>query len=823
MFSTEIAENWQTFSTSYDPSRPVSLIVGAVAAFVPFAFSAYALTYAAWPRCTGSLRAITSVPLAGALWTAHYLAPLLLGANAPLVRIVLWALLWVGIAAIIYSSYGYTLFGFSFKRRRLGGRGSAADKVVAFVGLGLILGSLLLIPMLGGLDYDPASRLGAYFLALLGIVFLGAATKSKSKAALGGFFLLLALSLLAWAMGRYPVCTPLSRSGATIQQGLEQLSGSGLWPMYGFSGLISSLGFVIDLSVCLTVCVLIGVAAVVGVNALLRPADARAPAALVAAVALGVTAIFGTYVYLVGVSALEYGSSMASGVFEAVSAVETLQQDGLDPSTIDSAFDSLSSSSTHLNLSTLILKGLEKLHVFQLASLAIYQRIDGSDFEHLAWGLTDGARGLVISGMGVVTTLNVTYLLLSPGGEEFSPYDILGPSIIEGTLPPERVRQALLRMDEGFGQVSLGFPLLRSSARNLSQVDFQHLASESPSPGEQLVEFEDLGEQIDAAVDVLEVLLSPSDGLSPATSLLFALYSLSQDAREYYDLRDPDRLPGMEEVRGNLSVVANSLLDPKFVQAQNTGGGVAGATKFLSDVVEIVDGITDLASSTREVAIRLEDLTERFSSVNLSEVSDAELYELQDISEEAVRESEQLGDRAASLENRISQMMQAANSGGYGYANELAVVSSNSLQQILDYLVLAREVSEFSSGVSALVSSSRSFRDLGLGFDRLQREIASGSWGAAEETVSNLSLNLFEGRIRVETLLTKLEALSGKVKLPITQEQVQGIVDVSSSIQLKLDSLRELIRAQDAPACIQVMEEMRQDYLTLEQLIRLRD
>ena len=798
--------------------------VGTIAlAYIPFLFSAFSISYTAWPKAKINLKIMISLVLAAILLVLHCFLLATTSAGVTFVRLFLCSMVWLFIGCLAYMAYlrNYEISKFSSlgkvpglsKLAQLGLKGWLALLAALLFGM-----AFLIIPLLTDLSTNLLWRYRAYMVALAGVAVLGMVTRNKVKTVLVGIALILLVSLAAQAVRFYPIGTPLLEANSLVQEGFQaELPFGDIGDLKRISGLLSQFSLAADAVVALLSVTLIGVASVVLTNGLIGRAGQRTVLVFILVLLLLVPGLLIPYVYSLSVGTLEFGANIGLGALKGFNLIEITEEGDLSNETLHDARLNLIAAGESFERSECLLIGLERLRLFEFVGLLPIIGQYSQNARYLAWGLSNAGKGLQISGLGVVDILNGILIIFDGDGtNSVHSFDLLGPRLMEEDLNETLLAQGILQVDTAFAHIISGFPSIRCSLDNLSQVKPQVFAHNFPDVAEGLEDLLNITEDLGTGIDVAEVFLSHgSNDFTPATHFIYAAYSMARVAPSLMDLRNIEVLPNLDNVISNLSYVSNSLADPTIVRIRKEGGDVGNSIVFVSDAIDLIESMAELGDCTTQVAEGVEEIRRKFEQKQIYNLSYVELAEWNASATALTEHAEDLSIRIDEIEDRIDIMLSKAIEKQYGYTNQLATEGIDMLEEVLMFLKELHGLVDFSYGVRSLVSSVTEFRNFYYDLDRLERQIKMGSMDSALQTAGIARQELKDGRIHTEDTLDRLERLSKEVEIPITDEQITEIIDTATAIELKMTNLQNQISAGNQEESLKVVSEIREDFTDL--------
>jgi len=798
-----------------------------VSGYVPFVLSALPISYAAWPKAKAPYRVIAPLVLAAILLAFN---SFLLATTRPglsLGTLLACAVLWFVIGGLAYL---LSVKRLSFAQAKQGALASAVGTlgarnwILVFSAVLLLMG-LMLIPIVVDLSSNLLWRYRAYMAALAGVAVLGVGLRKKAKTVLLGLFLVFSISLVNIFLGVYPTGTPLLRAASLISEGAQaNTSFAGVEGLKQASATISRFALISDLIVLALATCLIGVSAVVLTNAILGRPTGRTILSLVLVVILLVPGLLIPYVYSLGVGSLEFGGNLGIGALESAYLVDLVEQGELSNKTLSEAGAHLRSAGERFLKSEQLLTGLDRLRLFGFVSLLPVVGEYSYNARYIAWALPNAAIGLQTSALGILTILDGILVVFDGNATaRIDSFDVVGPRLMNEDLDDSLVRRGILEIDSAFPQIILGFPRIRSSVGNLSKVNPEIFEGKFPDVSDSLEQLLANASQLADGMDAMEVLLGHDDSVyAPATSFLFASYSFASLSPRFTDLREPEQLPGMDDVISNLSEVSKALNDPTISRLRDDGGEVGDSLWFLVDAVGLAQEMAGVGEYAKQVAQGIEAVRVRFEEKTIQNLTDLELEEWDEAVATLIEDANDLSVRTQDIEDRIEAMIERAVKNQYGYANDLATSSIELLRAATDFLIKLERLSELSLGLESLIDAVRSFRDFYDEFERLQRQIEAPNWDAADQTMDGATKALKNAKAETEDALVRLERAGQEIELPIDEQDVERVIDAAASIELKLVALETQMATRNQEQALALVSEMRSDFSQLAEELRLR-
>jgi len=796
-------------------------------AYVAFVPSAVPISYAAWPKTRAGYRAISSMALAAILvvFNAFWLATTQSGIT--LGGLLLCSGIWLILGVVIYLA-GVGKLSIFRPGRRMAPPAIARSETKKYVLVSsavLFAIGLLLIPVVWDLSSNLLWRYRAYMAALAGVAILGVYTRKKAKTVLLGLFLIFSVSLANLLLGLYPTGMPLLHAESFVTEAVTaKMPFADTAGLKFASALISRIAVISDTVVMGVAVVLVGVSGVVLTNALLSRPSGRTIISLILVLVLLVPGILIPHVYTIGVGSLEFGANLGIGASEANYLVDLVQKGEISNATLSEATLHLRSAGDRFLRSERLLAGLERLRLFQLVGfLPIVGEYSGAA-RSIAWALPNAAIGLQTCALGAVTILDgILCIFGSRGSVRIDSFDVVGRRLMNEDLDADLVRQGILRIDSAFLQVMEGFPRIRSSLGNLSQVQPQIFEEKFPGVSSDLRTVLASAAELADGMDAMEVFLRhANNGRAPATSFLFASYALARLAPRFTDIRRPEQLPDMRDVVLNLSDVSAALGDPAIRRLRNQGGDVGNSLSFLSDTVDLTQQMAGLGDHAKRIAVDIESIRARFGASSIQNLTEIQLEEWERAVEALIDDADDLAQRTKMIEEGIQLMMVKTANKQYGYANDLAASSVGLLEGAMDLLGGLERLSELSLGLNSLVDAARSFRDFHYQLERLQRQVELGNWGIVELTLDQALGALRSGKMQTENSLAALGWVAEKIELPFDTGYVERALDAAASLELKLVALEGLLAAQDQEAAMGMISDIRSDFAQLSEELKLK-
>jgi hypothetical protein len=796
--------------------------------YLAFILAGLSISHAAWPRLGQPLKIVSSLLLGAVLLLCHAFALISTRSGITLGGLVITAIFWGGVGALVYlASARGILHGMSERARDIPVISDLAGLspkhwIAILAAMALVL-SLIVMPLIIRMETHLPWRYRAYLLALLGTALVGAVLRKKLLAVVIGIGLVLLPSLLLLSMDQYPVGMPLLRANAMIQEGLRADL-----PFFGEAGIDQVLGLLAPFALATDVAIVvlsvafIAISGVVLSNALANRGTGRTPLALLLVFLLLIPGLLFPYVYALAVGGMEFTASLGTGALKGYGMVETIQSGELSNETLVSLRESLVSAGESFSRSETLLLGLEQLRLFgfigSLPALGGYSATGRG----LAWGLSDAANGLQTSALGILDLLGgVLTAFGASGGDEIDTFDLLGPRILEQDLNESDVSEGIGQIDMAFGQVRLGFPKIRSSIGNFSKVDPTAFESSFPDIADGLEEVVASTQELEVGIEVAEVFLSDRTNPTAATHFIYAAYSIAKIAPNLTDLRDTKAMPSFDPVVSNLSYVSAALEDPAVVEVRSSGGDVGQGIDFVADTIDLITQIADLGEYALTVAESIDGIRERFEDKEVQNFTDVEIAGWSRDAESLVQDAENLGYKLETIEDTIASMVSRATEGKYGYANELATSGIEMLEEVLDFIDGLRDLEDFAYGLRSLVKAMASFKDFHDRMVRLDRQIAASNLEGALQIAREARDDLREGRLLTEELLERIEEVSNQIQLPITEEDAGRVVDAAANIELKMNALIGELAENDQEGSEAMMSEIRDAFATLAEELRL--
>jgi len=798
-----------------------------ISGYVPFVLSALPISYAAWPKTGKPYRVIASLALAAILVVFNSFLLATTRPGVTLGTLLVCAALWFVLGGFVYLlSVGR--ISFAWVRRGTVASGVAklgvGNWILIFSAI-LLLTGLVLIPIIVDLSGNLLWRYRAYMAALAGVAVLGACLRKKAKTVLLGLLLVFSISLVDLFLGVYPTGTPLLHAASLITEGAAaNISFADVGGLRQASATISRFALISDVIVMALAVCLVGVSAVVLTNAMLGRPTGRTILSLVLVVILLVPGLLIPYVYSLGVGALEFGGNLGIGALESAHLVDLVDVGEISNRTLSEAGAHLRSAGERFLKSERLLIGLDRLRLFGFVSLLPVIGEYSYSVRCIAWALPNAAIGLQTSALGVLAILDGILCVFDHNETAtIDSFDVVGLRLMNEDLDQSLVRRGILEIDSAFPQIILGFPRIRSSIGNLSKVHPEVFEKKFPDVSDSLEQLLANASQLADGMDAMEVLLGHHDGVhAPATSFLFASYSFARISPRFTDIREPEKLPDMDDMVSNLSEVNQALSDPVIRRLRNEGGEVGDSLSFLVDAVDLAQRMAGVGEYAKQVALGIEGVRGRFEEKAIQNLTDIELEEWDEAVATVIEDANDLSQRTQAIEDDIQAMIEKVVKKQYGYANDLAKSSIELLRGAMDFLVKLDGLSELSLGLKSLVDAVRSFRDFYYQFERLQRQIEVANWGAAEQALDDATQLLRSGRMQTEYALVRLEKVGQEIELPIDEQDIERVIDEAGSIQLKLVSIDAQVAAHNQEQALALISEMRSDFSRLAEELRLR-
>ncbi len=803
------------------------MVASAILAFGPFAVAGGAISHAAWPKLRTPLKVGTSVLLGAILLLTHML---LIAAKSPS-RELAWLFIWAGVWFLIGLFAHYLLSEKVFISRTAGQTPglSVVSRIrfrswVGILAVVLFVVGFLLIPMAVDLGTDIVWRFRAYMAALGGVALVGAYTRKKGQTIVIGLGVMLVVTLLAWSLGAYPVGAPMLEANEMVREGFQSdLPVLGEIGVSNVIGMFSPFALVSDFLVAVVSIVLVGIAAVVLANAMHDRGTGRTVLALFVVLVLLVPGILIPYAYALGAGTIEFAATLGMGALKGYGLVKAVQDGRIDNDALAEVRAKLLEAGQHFRDSETLLTGLGRLKLFGFIRLLPVVGTYSETAKYLAWGLTNAARGLQTSALGIVDILEGVFTIFGRSTEAIGSFDVLGPALMETELNETMVSAGIMQIDSAFSQVLLGFPSIRLALRNISNVDPAVFHDRFPEVEEGLGQLIESTGDLEKGIDVVEVFLSDTSTPKPATHFLYAAYSLAKIAPNVTDLRDIRSFPSLDNVASNLSNVRDALEDPVVTTITEEGGDTGSSILFVLETVDLIDRMIDLESYAVELAVQAEEIRQRFQAKRVYEYTDIEIDEWIAQATSLTEHAEGLDGRIASAEDSIDTMLTKSENAEYGYANELAKEGTNLLEQILNFLRELKGLSSFSQGLQSLVHSMKSFNRFYDSFVRLERQVEAGNLVAATQTAVEARSDLREARLLAEDLMDRLEELPRQIQLPVQPEDVNAVVDTAATIELKLNYIESLLDQGDQERAMETIQQVEQDLADLAEELQLAE
>lgn len=796
-------------------------------AYVAFVLSALPISYAAWPKSKAQYRVAASMVLAAILlvFSSFWLSTTRSGAT--LGSMLLCSGLWFILGVIVYF---VSVEKFSLARVSHGAAASAVGNlgarnwILIFAAVLFLIG-LVFIPIFVDLSSNLLWRYRAYMSALAGVAVLGVCFRKKAKTVLAGLFLVFSVSMVNLFLGIYPTGMPLLHAESLVGEvATTEIPFAETGGLKVASAMISRVALVSDLIVMALAVCLIGVSAVVLTNAMLGRPIGRTILSLVLVLILLVPGLLIPHVYSLGVGSLEFGANLGVGALKGSHVVDLVQKGEVSNKTLSEARLHLRSAGERFLKSERLLTGLDRLRLFELVGMlpVVGEYSDNARF--IAWALSSAAIGLQTSALGVVSILDGILRVFDDGETaRIDSFDVVGPRLMNEDLDEGLVRRGILEIDSAFAQIILGFPRIRSSVGNLSQVRPEVFEERLPGVSGDLRELLANAAQLADGMDAMEVLLGHGGNANaPATSFLFAFYAFARLSPRFTDISNPQQLPNMDEVVSNLSEVSTALSDPTISRLRDEGGDVGDSLSFVSDAVDLTQGMAGLGDYAKHVALDIEGIRVRFEASTIQNLTDIELEEWDRAVATLIENANDLSERTRIIEDGIQAMVERAVRKQYGYANDLAASSIELLKGAMDFLARLDGLSELSLGLRSLVDAVRNFRDFYYQFERLRRQIEIANWDTAEQTLDDALQLLRSGKMQTEYALVRLERVGQEIELPIDEQDVERVIDAAGSIELKFVALDAQLAARSQEQALVVISEIRSDFSQLSEELRLK-
>jgi len=790
------------------------------AAFGFFLPSAYFISRAAWPRGHKRMVLGATLVLAAILVLFHLFLLLTTRSGPKVLLFALFSLLWFLATLLCLFLLQHKGIERLFPARVpwLGLKGLLG--LLAFL---LLLVALVLIPLLVDLSTNILWRYRAYMLALGGVAIIGAVTRNKAKTVLLGTLSILLASLAPQLFGDYAVAAPAFQAVSLIRGGLQLTSLLPSAEVLTSPWSYAPLWIVLDVVVLLISAALLGIASVILANTLISRVTERTVPALIVVLVLLLPGLLIPYIYCAGIGAAEFVAHLGLGAAKGSSLLETLGGGGLSSTAVEDAREGLYDAGTEFDDAERILLGLERMRIFEFLRYLPFVGRYSQDARHLAWGVSSGAKGLQLSGRGLLDALAGALTVFGLGDSgTIQSFDLLGPKLVQEELDEADVARGVLEIDAGFRGITEGFPLMRESLSNLSDLDIQGLSERLPLLSSDLVELRTGVMELGTGIDVAEIFLKGrGNGLVPATHLFLASYSMARLASNLTDLEEAESIPGLEDVDSNLSYVVDALKNPVVLKAREEEGDLGGALSFVFDAVDLLSRMVEAGGSASDVAYDLQDIRSKFEEKPVYNLTEVEFYDWKRAADSLTSDADRLRSSVQNIDLGIDEMISKAKAGDYGYANELSSETIGLLKQVAKLMDDLTDLAEASRGIASLVSSASHFHDFYYDLDRLQRQIDAGNLISAQQTAAVASKDLRDGKLSAERALAGIESMGPRLRIPITEEQVSRVLDSAASVELQMSNLEMQLESGDREEAIRTISAIKEDFTLLAERLRL--
>jgi hypothetical protein len=424
--------------------------------------------------------------------------------------------------------------------------------------------------------------------------------------------------------------------------------------------------------------------------------------------------------------------------------------------------------------------------------------------------LTNGAIGLQTSALGILEILRGVLTIFN-GTEltDIGSFDVLGPRIMEEKLDEKLVADGMMMIDSAFGQVRSGFPKIRRSLDNFSEVDSSVFADTLPDVQNGLDELLQNSRELEIGIDIADVFLGDISNPTPATHFLFAAYSIATIAPNLTDLRDVNSLPSFDSVVNNLSFVSMALEDPVVVHIRQEGGDAGDSISFVADAIDLIEVMAGLGDKALVLAADVDDMREKFEEKSVYNYTQVELSIWKSEASSLKDDADDLSESIDLIEGRIDGMVQNSLEKRYGYANDLARGSVDMLREVLAFLRELRGIVGLTYGIESLVSAAESFNHVYYDIIDLERQILADNLVGARQTAAEVKMEVREGRIYTEDLLERLEEMTEQIQLPFVAKEIESIVDTAADIELRISVLQATLADGDGNAALDQIEEIK--------------
>jgi len=790
----------------------MAILTSIIAGFVLFTISGLSISFAAWPRLKPGFKVATSILFGAILLLVHSFILLNTRGGISIAGLALGAILWflIGFAAnYLFNKDGRATVSGYIKGTPIARYG--LKEAMILLTMLMIIVAFLLIPLTVNLSDNVLWRYRAYMIALVAVGLVGFLIRTKLRTALIGSAILVLLSLGLWMANIYPVGTPLLQASSVIREGFTaEVSMFDIEGVQMVIGMLAPFALAADVLTAIFSAILVGISAVILINTLILKGSTRTILALFLVFLLLIPGLLIPYAYTLGVGGLEFGASIGIGALEGLHMVDSVQNEDLNENLIQSLQDDLISAGESFQRSEVILTGLERLRMFGfVGSIPVVGKYSDTG-RFICWGLANGANGLQTSALGIMDILRGVLTIFN-GTEitEIGSFDLLGPRIIDEELDDESFSEGIMQIDSAFSQIRSGFPRIRLSLNNFSEVDPSVLGDSFPDVSDGLDDLLENTRELEIGIDLADIFFGEISNPTPATHFLLASYSIAKIAPNLTDLREPSALPSLESVIGNLTYVSMALEDPVVIGIRQEGGNAGDSITFVADAIDLIETMVDLGDKALVLANDIESMRGKFEQKSVYDYTQIELNIWKSEATELTVKAEELSSTIDLMEDKVDGMVYRSTHDEYGYANSLAEGSIEMLDEVLMFLKELKGIVGLTYGLESLVSAADSFNQVYQDMIDLERQILSNNLVSARQTAADVKREMETGRSNTEDLLDSLEEITEEIQLPIVASDIEVVVETAEDIELEIGYLQDTLRNGDKEASLDHLSDIK--------------